>query len=111
MVRYAAPALLDSLIAVGIRVAQFDQGLLHTKSISVDGEFCIVGSVNLDMRSLWLNFEISLFVYDAGFTRQVRELQSSYIFQSEFIDREHFSQRTFPQRLAANIMRLFAPVL
>ena len=111
MVRYATPALLDCLVAVGIRVARFDQGLLHTKSISVDSEFCIVGSVNLDMRSLWLNFEISLFVYDAGFTRQVRELQMNYISQSEFIDKAHFSQRTFPQRLAANIMRLFAPVL
>lgn len=111
MVRYATPALLDSLVAAGIRVAQFDQGLLHTKSITVDGEFCIVGSVNLDMRSLWLNFEISLFVYDEGFTQQVRELQTSYIVKSNFIDREHFSQRTFPQRLATNIMRLFAPVL
>jgi len=111
MVRYATPALLDGLLAVGIRVAQFDQGLLHTKSITVDGEFCIVGSVNMDMRSLWLNFEISLFVYDEGFTQQVRELQTSYIAQSNFIDRERFSQRTFPQRLATNIMRLFAPVL
>ena len=111
LVRYATPALLDSLVAAGIQVAQFDQGLLHTKSITVDGEFCIVGSVNLDMRSLWLNFEISLFVYDEGFTQQVRELQTSYIAQSNFIDREHFSQRTFPQRLATNIMRLFAPVL
>jgi cardiolipin synthase len=111
MVRYATPALLDSLIAVGVQVAQFDQGLLHTKSITVDGEFCIVGSVNMDMRSLWLNFEISLFVYDEGFTQQVRELQTSYLAQSNYIDREHFSQRTFPQRLATNIMRLFAPVL
>ena len=111
MVRYATPALLDSLIAVGIRVAQFDRGLLHTKSISIDGDFCIVGSVNMDMRSLWLNFEISLFVYDAGFTQQVRELQMNYISQSAYIDREHFGQRTFPQRLASNIMRLFAPVL
>jgi len=111
MVRFATPALLDSLIAAGIQVAQFDQGLLHTKSITVDGEFCIVGSVNLDMRSLWLNFEISLFVYDTGFTQQVRELQTSYIAQSNYIDREHFSQRTYPQRLATNIMRLFAPVL
>ena len=111
LVRYATPALLDSLITAGIQVAQFDQGLLHTKSITVDGEFCIVGSVNLDMRSLWLNFEISLFVYDEGFTQQVRELQASYIAQSNFIDRERFSQRTFPQRLATNIMRLFAPVL
>jgi cardiolipin synthase len=63
------------------------------------------------MRSLWLNFEISLFVYDEGFTRQVRELQASYISQSTFIDSEHFGQRTFRQRLVANIMRLFAPLL
>lgn len=111
MVRYATPALLDNLVAVGIRVARFDQGLLHTKSISVDAEFCIVGSVNLDMRSLWLNFEISLFVYDAQFTGQIRELQLNYISQSEFIDKEQFSRRSVPQRLAANFMRLFAPVL
>lgn len=111
LIRYATPALLHDLIAVGIRVAQFDQGLLHTKSITVDGEFCVVGSVNTDMRSLWLNFEISLFVYDEGFTRQVRELQASYISQSTFIDSEHFGQRTFRQRLVANIMRLFAPLL
>ena len=111
MVRYATPALLDNLVAAGIRVAQFDQGLLHTKSITVDSEFCIVGSVNLDMRSLWLNFEISLFVYDKEFTRQVRELQMDYISQSSFLDSKQFRQRSFLQRLAANIMRLFAPVL
>jgi len=111
LIRYATPALLDELITVGIRVAQFDQGLLHTKSITVDGEFCVVGSVNTDMRSLWLNFEISLFVYDAGFTRQIRELQESYISRSAFIDSTHFHQRTFRQRLLANTMRLFAPLL
>jgi cardiolipin synthase len=111
LIRYATPLLLDSLVAAGVRVAQFGQGLLHTKSITVDGEFCIVGSVNLDMRSLWLNFEISLFVYDAGFTHQICELQNGYISQSEYIDKARFSQRSFLQRLAANIMRLFAPVL
>jgi cardiolipin synthase len=111
LLRYATPALLHGLLAVGVRVAQFDAGLLHTKSISVDGEFCVVGSVNTDMRSLWLNFEISLFVYDEGFTRQIRELQAGYISQSRFIDSEQFRQRTFTQRLGANIMRLFAPVL
>jgi cardiolipin synthase len=111
MIRYATPALLHGLLEAGIRVAQFDAGLLHTKSISVDGEFCVVGSVNTDMRSLWLNFEISLFVYDEEFARQIRELQASYISQSRFIDSKQFLQRTFPQRLGANIMRLFAPVL
>jgi cardiolipin synthase len=111
LIRYATPVLLDELISAGIRVAQFKQGLLHTKSITVDGEFCVAGSVNTDMRSLWLNFEISLFVYDTGFTRQIRELQQRYISQSDFIDSAHFRQRTFRQRLLANTMRLFAPLL
>ena len=111
MIRYATPAILDTLVDAGISVAQYEKGLLHTKSITVDTEFCIVGSVNFDMRSLWLNFEISLFVYDSAFTQQIRDLQMDYISSSSFIDREQFSQRTYSQRLAANIMRLFAPVL
>ena len=111
MIRYATPAILDTLVDAGISVAQYEKGLLHTKSITVDTEFCIVGSVNFDMRSLWLNFEISLFVYDSAFTQQIRDLQMDYISSSSFIDREQFRQRTYSQRLAANIMRLFAPVL
>ena len=111
MVRYATPALLDSLVAVGIKVAQFEKGLLHTKSITVDGSFCVVGSVNMDMRSLWLNFEISLFIYDAAFCSKVREIQNQYLEQSVYIDPDSFKKRTFPQRLATNIMRLFAPLL
>jgi cardiolipin synthase len=111
MVRYATPALLDNLIAAGIRVALFDGGLLHTKSITVDGSFCIAGSVNMDMRSLWLNFEISLFVYDAEFCGKLRELQNDYISQSTRVDPEHFRSRSRLQRLVASIMRLFAPLL
>jgi len=111
MVRYAAPALLDSLVSAGIKVALFDGGLLHTKSITVDGDFCIVGSVNMDMRSLWLNFEISLFVYDEKFCSEVRELQNSYLSQSTYVDPNQFRNLSMPQRLVANIMRLFAPVL
>jgi len=111
LVRYATPALLDKLVAAGIKVAQFQGGLLHTKSITVDGNFCIAGSVNIDMRSLWLNFEISLFVYHTGFCAQLRELQQKYINQSSYVDPAEFRKRSKTQRLAASIMRLFAPVL
>jgi cardiolipin synthase len=111
LIRYATPALLDRLVAAGVKVAQFQGGLLHTKSITVDGHFCIAGSVNLDMRSLWLNFEISLFVYHTGFCTQLRELQQQYINQSIYVDPAEFSKRSNTQKLAASIMRLFAPVL
>ena len=111
LIRYATPALLDRLVAAGIKVAQFERGLLHTKSITVDGNFCIAGSVNMDMRSLWLNFEISLFIYHTGFCSQLRELQQQYIDQSTYIDPAEFRNRSRTQRVAASIMRLFAPVL
>ena len=111
LIRYATPALLESLITAGIKVAKFDGGLLHTKSITVDDSFCVAGSVNMDMRSLWLNFEISLFVYHPGFCKQLRELQQLYIKQSTFVDPVQFHKRSKTQRLAASIMRLFAPVL
>jgi cardiolipin synthase len=48
----------------------------HTKSLTVDGAMSVFGSVNLDMRSLWLNFEISAFVYDDAFTGRPRSRQS-----------------------------------
>ena len=111
LIRYATPALLESLITAGIKVAKFDGGLLHTKSITVDDSFCVAGSVNMDMRSLWLNFEISLFVYHPGFCKQLRELQQLYIKQSTYVDPIQFHKRSKTQRLAASIMRLFAPVL
>ena len=44
-------------------------GLLHTKSIMVDGAMSMFGTVNLDMRSLWLNYEVALFVYEPTFAR------------------------------------------
>jgi cardiolipin synthase len=49
-----------------VKIYQFEGGLLHTKSVLVDGELSLVGTVNLDMRSLWLNFEITLVIDDAG---------------------------------------------
>ena len=42
----------------------FEGGLLHTKSMTIDGAISLFGSLNLDPRSLQLNFEITLAVYD-----------------------------------------------
>ncbi len=82
LVRLASEAITGDLLAAGVRIQGFEGGLLHTKSITVDGEMALFGSLNLDPRSLWLNFEISLLVYDPMFTGALRALQQSYILQS-----------------------------
>jgi len=111
LVRYASQAFKGELLRAGVRVANFDGGLLHTKSVTVDGEISLFGSLNLDPRSFRLNFEISLSIYDSEFTGRLRALQQTYIDQSELIDLETWNSRPLTQRFAENCARLFGPLL
>ena len=89
----------------------FSGGLLHTKTITVDGDFCLFGSVNLDMRSFWLNFEMTLCIYDKDFTRQIRALQQRYLQIATLHDNNTFQNRSYGQRLLENIALLVGPLL
>jgi cardiolipin synthase len=59
---YAGASYLRDLAAAGARICRYAPGMLHAKSVLVDDSLAVVGSANLDMRSLFLNFEISLFL-------------------------------------------------
>jgi cardiolipin synthase len=111
LVRYASRSYYDDLMDAGVRIRPFRGGLLHTKSITVDGEMSMIGTANLDMRSLWLNYEISMFVYDAGFTRRLRSLQTSYLEDCYTIDRQAWMSRRFVPRFVENAFRLVSPLL
>jgi len=111
MVHYASRSLFDNLMSAGVTIAAFNGGLLHTKSITVDDEICVFGTVNLDMRSLWLNFEVSLFIYDLAFTEQVREMQMKYLSQSSILDLTEWRQRSVIQRFTENAAQLVGPLL
>ena len=111
LVHYASRSLFDNLMTAGITIAAFRGGLLHTKSITVDEEICVFGTVNLDMRSLWLNFEISLFIYDLAFTEQVRSMQMKYIQDSRILNLAEWRQRSVVQRFTENAAQLVGPLL
>ena len=89
----------------------YSGGLLHTKSVTVDGRMCLIGSVNLDPRSLYLNFEITLIVYDSVFTCELRALQQTYLEQSTAADLQVWKNRSFVQKMADNLGRLWSPLL
>jgi cardiolipin synthase len=111
LVRYASVSHFDDLMSAGVHIRLFEGGLLHTKSLVVDDSISIFGSVNFDMRSLWLNFEISLFVYDRDFTSQLKNLQQTYLGKSTTLDLETWRQRPLWQLLAENTLRLIGPLL
>lgn len=111
LVRYASQAFQGDLLRAGVRIARFHGGLLHTKSVTIDGKMSLFGSLNLDPRSLRLNFEISLAIYDTSFTTELRALQQTYLDQSELINLELWTARSTPQRVAENCARLLGPLL
>jgi cardiolipin synthase len=111
LVHFASRAHQKDLLAAGVRVALFRGGLLHTKSVTVDGRLSLFGSLNLDPRSFRLDFEITLAVYDAEFTAALRRLQQSYLDRSEMLDQAALKARSNLERFAEDAARLVGPVL
>jgi cardiolipin synthase len=111
LVRLATETFRGDLAAAGVRIMEFHGGLLHTKSVSVDGEFSLFGSLNLDPRSLYLNFEITLCIYDREFTQALRELQHKYLRDCTQLDMDLWNRRSFARRFVASVGRLLSPLL
>ncbi|MBR3123920.1 MAG: cardiolipin synthase [Mogibacterium sp.] len=61
------------LIKEGARIYIYENGFLHAKTLSIDGEVCTVGSANFDNRSFKLNFESNAFIYDRDVTKELDE--------------------------------------
>ena len=111
LVHYASRARYGELIAAGVKIVAFDGGLLHAKTITVDNDFCLIGSVNLDMRSFWLNFEMTLFIYNKKFTSRLRLLQEEYLLASRPLNEVVFKKRSFKERFLENMALLVGPLL
>lgn len=111
MVKWASRSFYGDLLESGINIYEFHGGLLHTKSVVIDEQFCLVGTVNMDMRSLWLNFEVTLAVDDIEFTHQLFELQQIYIQQACQIDYQSWQMRPIYNRALERMYYLFNPLL
>ena len=111
MVQWASRAFYEELMQAGVRIHEFHGGLLHTKSVVIDQKFCLIGTVNIDMRSLWLNFELTLAVDDEQFTKQLYWQQCDYMRQSKTIDAQQWKQRSLGHRFKERLFYLFSPLL
>ena len=111
LVAWSSRSFYSSLLGAGVEIAEFKGGLLHTKSLLIDERIAIFGSVNFDQRSLRLNFEISLIVYDQAFCSQLKELTTSYLKRSQIINRIGWERRPRWRRLLENTAHLASPLL
>jgi len=111
LVNYAMTAQLDQVIRTGCRVWRAAGPFDHSKLMSVDGAWCYVGSSNLDPRSLRLNFELDVELYDPATARWVDERIGGLIAGARQETLETLAALPFAKRLRNKIIWLASPYL
>lgn len=101
------PELLDA----GVKIFEYRPGLLHAKSLTVDGEITLIGSANMDRRSFELNAENNILLHDRALTAAMRARQASYIADSAPVTAEEVQRWSIGRRLRNNAVAMFSPVL
>lgn len=111
IVKGASKGFYHPLLTAGVRIFEHGPGLLHSKTLTIDGELGFVGSSNLDMRSFDLNFEADLLFRDHPLAVQIGELQAHYLSQSEEVELSEVLEWTALRRGWNNVMATLGPIL
>jgi len=94
-----------------VEVFEYPLGLLHAKSLTLDGAVALVGSANMDRRSLELNFENNLLIADAQAVKAIRLRQQRYLDASAPLCLQQVQAWPFHSRLTQNAVAMMSPVL
>jgi cardiolipin synthase len=107
----ASFSYIPEIIRLGVKVFAYHNGFLHQKAFLVDDTLAGIGTVNMDNRSLRLNFEIMTLIADRTFGLQVAQMFERDFEQSDSLALLSFESVSFVKRLAARFARLFSPIL
>jgi len=111
LAKHAGRSFYEELLISGVRICPFRDGLLHTKCVLIDKQIALIGSVNLDMRSIWLNFEITIVVSSSEFSKEIDRLIQGYNSASDTIDLERWQNRSIYRKILEQVTRLVSPLL
>lgn len=101
----------EDLLAAGVKIHEFQPGLLHTKSLTMDGTITLIGSANMDRRSFDLNYENNILLCDEATTAAMRARQMEYLGQSRPVTVAEVEAWPMHRRLWNNALAIVGPVL
>jgi cardiolipin synthase len=108
---WASRAYFRELIEAGVEVWEIEGGFVHSKACVIDGNWCLVGSCNLDPRSFRLNFELNIEVRSRRLARDITRALDVYRGQSTPVDMAFLQRQGFVARLRNNTVKLLSPYL
>ena len=106
-----ARSYYEDLLKAGMKLFEYRHGLLHSKTMVVDGKVGLIGSANLDRRSFELNFENNILFADEELAGAIRKRQLEYVADANRITPEDVANFGFFRRIWQNLLATMSPVL
>jgi len=111
IVAAASHSYYEELLDAGVKIYEYVGGLLHSKTMTVDGDISLIGSANIDRRSFELNFENNILLHDPALTARIRARQQAYLDSSIPIAATEVARWPRRRRLWNNTIAMLGPVL
>ena len=111
LVKWAMRSYLEELLRVGVKVMQYQPRFVHGKVILVDDAMASVGTANLDIRSLYQNYEVNVLVYDHQFALEVKSAFLRSCKEAKEIALIDYKQLPWIEKLKYNFGKILSPLM
>jgi cardiolipin synthase len=110
-VHWVSQSFVGELLASGVKAYYYENGFLHSKTITVDGKVTSIGSANWDIRGFSLNFETNAIIYGEEVGGEHQGLFMNDLESCTELTKEAYDRRPKAERFKESLFRLFSPVL
>jgi cardiolipin synthase len=107
----AGRSFYEDLLEAGVGIHEYGPGMIHAKTMVVDGRVALVGSANMDLRSFRLNFEVHTVIGGGSTAARLERCFQEDLRVSRRIDLDEFRRRSRLARLAEGAARLLSPLM
>ena len=100
-----------SLIKAGVKIYEYKPGFIHAKTVIVDDEIAVVGTINFDYRSLVHHFECGCFIVKNECIKDIKEDFINTLSQSKSPSKKVYASKNIIKRIYLGILKFFAPLM
>ena len=108
---YIAKTFYVPLMKAGVKVYEYEPGFMHAKSFVADGKRAVVGSINLDYRSLYHHFECAVYMYKNKVIEDIERDFQHTIKQSILITPEEYKKVSVWEKIVGRVFKIFSPLM
>lgn len=106
-----AKTYYEELIEAGVQIYEYTPGFVHAKMFISDNDTAVVGTINLDYRSLYLNFECGAFIYKNRVVGAIEKDFQETLQVCKKVTLIEVKERSFKMKAVGNVLRIIAPLM